>query len=165
MLVFVSCSTYSPVVHGSGRWWLDLVLSLLFAADYLHRTLVSNTDCTESAHTATDGSSSCLASGNAGVGSLFGPPGPASVSSSRVMCVDIQRSGLARHFARRRAVSPMPVHYGVLQTSSRHPLLAALHPLALIDVLSFAPSLLGVLLPEYTVAPWGWDLRWFRVFR
>jgi hypothetical protein len=54
---------------------------------------------------------------------------------------------------------------GVLQTSSRSPLLAALHPLALIDVLSFAPSLLGALLPEYTIAPWGWDLRWFRVFR
>jgi hypothetical protein len=60
----------------------------------------------------------------------------------------------------------MPKHYGYFaQTSSRHPLLAALHPLALIDVLSFAPSLLGALLPEYTVAPWGWDLRWFRVFR
>lgn len=51
-----------------------------------------------------------------------------------------------------------------VQTSSRHPLLAALHPLALIDLLSFAPSLVGVLVPEYT-APGGWDLRWFRVFR
>lgn len=53
------------------------------------------------------------------------------------------------------------------QTTSRHPLLAALHPLALIDLLSFAPSLLGALLPSY-MAPWdllGWDLRWFRVFR
>lgn len=38
--VFLSCSTYSPVVHGSGRWWLDLLLSGLFAADYVHRTLV-----------------------------------------------------------------------------------------------------------------------------
>lgn len=34
------CSTYSPVVAGSGRWWLDLLLSLLFAADYVHRTMV-----------------------------------------------------------------------------------------------------------------------------
>lgn len=51
------------------------------------------------------------------------------------------------------------------QTSSKHPLLAVLHPLALIDLLSFAPSLLGALLPEYGVAPWGLDLRWFRVFR
>lgn len=60
---------------------------------------------------------------------------------------------------------PCPRVHPVLQTSSRSPLLAALHPLALIDLLSFAPSLLGALLPEYTIAPWGWDLRWFRVFR
>lgn len=59
-------------------------------------------------------------------------------------------------------LSPCPT---VPQTASRSPLLAALHPLALIDLLSFAPSLLGALLPEYTIAPWGWDLRWFRVFR
>jgi hypothetical protein len=50
MLVFLPCSTYSPVVHGSGRWWLDLVLSLLFAADYLHRTLVGDTICAQSAY-------------------------------------------------------------------------------------------------------------------
>lgn len=43
--LFMSCSTYSPVVHGSGRWWLDLVLSLLFAADYVHRTLVGAAAC------------------------------------------------------------------------------------------------------------------------
>lgn len=58
----------------------------------------------------------------------------------------------------------VPVPTTPRQTSSRHPLLAVLHPLALIDLLSFAPSLLGALLPEY-MAPWGWDLRWFRVFR
>jgi hypothetical protein len=41
-----------------------------------------------------------------------------------------------------------------------------LHPLALIDLLSFAPSLLGAVLPHMgMVAPWGLDLRWFRVFR
>lgn len=43
--VFMTCSTYSPVVHGSGRWWLDLMLSLLFAADYVHRTLVGAAAC------------------------------------------------------------------------------------------------------------------------
>jgi hypothetical protein len=48
--VFLPSSTYSPVVHGSGRWWLDLVLSLLFAADYLHRTLVGATSWIQPAH-------------------------------------------------------------------------------------------------------------------
>jgi hypothetical protein len=76
-----------------------------------------------------------------------------------------QRSRLTSLLSRFKAVPLMREPYGCAQTSSRHPLLAVLHPLALIDVLSFAPSLLGVLLPEYTVAPWGWDLRWFRVFR
>lgn len=44
-----ACSTYSPVLPGSGRWWLDLVLSLLFAADYVHRTLVcvNPRECTQ----------------------------------------------------------------------------------------------------------------------
>lgn len=51
-----------------------------------------------------------------------------------------------------------------LQVTSSHPLLAMLHPLALIDLLSFAPSLVGAVLPLYS-APWGIDLRWFRVFR
>lgn len=54
----------------------------------------------------------------------------------------------------------------LLQVTSSHPLLAVLHPLALIDLLSFAPSLLGAVLPQLgLVAPWGLDLRWFRVFR
>lgn len=55
-----------------------------------------------------------------------------------------------------------------MQTSSSHLLLAVLHPLALIDLLSFAPSLLGALLPaaDLQLLPWGGlDLRWFRVFR
>lgn len=62
---------------------------------------------------------------------------------------------------------PVSAFLGTLcvpQTASRHPLLGALHPLAIIDLLSFAPSLLAALLPEY-MAPWGIDLRWFRVFR
>ncbi|WIA12208.1 hypothetical protein OEZ85_012277 [Tetradesmus obliquus] len=83
-------STYSPVVPGGGRWWCDLLLCMVFAADYTHRIMVT----------------------------------------------------------------------------SSHPLLAVLHPLALIDLLSFAPSLLGAVLPQLgLVAPWGLDLRWFRVFR
>ena len=44
-------STYRPVVPGSAHWWLDLVLSLLFAADYAHRTLVRA--CEDSGGTVT----------------------------------------------------------------------------------------------------------------
>lgn len=51
-----------------------------------------------------------------------------------------------------------------LQVSSSYPLLAMLHPLAIIDLLSWAPSLVGAVFPLY-VGPWGLDLRWFRVFR
>ncbi|KAF8071241.1 Kcnt2 [Scenedesmus sp. PABB004] len=85
-------STYSPVVPGEPRWWLDMGLCLVFAADWAQR----------------------------------------------------------------------------LVTSSAHPLLAALHPLALVDLLSFAPSLLAAAAPAglQLAAPWGLlDLRWFRVFR
>lgn len=39
------CSTYSPVVPGGPRWWCDLVLCLVFAADYGHRILVSLAVC------------------------------------------------------------------------------------------------------------------------
>jgi hypothetical protein len=39
-LFVVVCSTYSPVVSGSPRWWLDLVLCLVFAADYVNRIAV-----------------------------------------------------------------------------------------------------------------------------
>lgn len=35
-----SCSTYSPVVPGGGRWWCDLLLCMVFAADYTHRIMV-----------------------------------------------------------------------------------------------------------------------------
>jgi hypothetical protein len=55
--------------------------------------------------------------------------------------------------------------FALLQVSSSHPLLAALHPLAVIDLLSFAPSMVGAVLPQVAVAPFGLDLRWFRVFR
>lgn len=47
------------------------------------------------------------------------------------------------------------------------PLLAALQPLNIIDLLSFAPSLLGLLAPGAVagLTAAGLDLRWFRVFR
>lgn len=62
------------------------------------------------------------------------------------------------------ATQSLTLLFSAAQVSSSHPLLAVLHPLAMIDLLSWAPSLLGVLLPACQV-PWGLDLRWFRVFR
>jgi hypothetical protein len=49
-------------------------------------------------------------------------------------------------------------------SNGRHPLQAALHPLNLIDLLSFLPSLLSAQ-GSVLLSGLGVDLRWFRIFR
>jgi hypothetical protein len=52
------------------------------------------------------------------------------------------------------------------QASAHHPVVAVLSPLNVIDLLSFAPSLLGAVVPLSQLgAMGGIDLRWFRIFR
>jgi hypothetical protein len=80
----------------------------------------------------------------------------------------------ARAAAAGYRLRPPPMHWRALLlpqrlrpqigSSGRHPLRAALHPLNIIDLLSFAPSLLGGS-PQVVLSGLGVDLRWFRIFR
>ena len=60
----------------------------------------------------------------------------------------------------------LPSFLVFLQGSGVHPVLSFLSPLNLIDLMSFAPTLVGAFIPLSTLgALGGIDLRWFRIFR